>query len=321
MKRPVFACVLALSTLWFATPAQASTLPLPAARASFNAGTLRVDVYGTPGKTPLIFIPGLLCGPWEWAGEIRRFSGDYTIYALTLPGFDRQPAVAGDLFAHVSADIWNLLEAKHIEKPIVVGHSLGGTLGLMLAEQHPNRLRALVAVDGMPILPGMESASAPEREAFAQRTASMIRSLATPAQFEAAEKTYSLPFLMTSPADIDAVAPLAARSDPAASAAWMQADMTLDLRAQLASIAIPVLEIVPFDPKLDAKGPAHLTTAQAKQAYYTSLLRGVPSLTVQAIQPSRHFVMYDQPAALDETIARFVTSVERSENRERPSGS
>lgn len=320
MKRSLLASVLALSTFWFAAPVQASAVPpLPAPRASLRAGTLHVDVYGTPNRQALIFIPGLACGPWEWAGEIRRFSSEYTIYAVTLPGFDGQPAAGGDLFGRVSADIWNLLQTQHIEKPIVIGHSLGGTLGFMLAEQHPDRLRALIAVDGMPIFPGMEAAVPAQRAAFAQRTASMMSALVTPAQFEAAEKTYSLPFLMTSSADINDVAPLTARSDAGAAAAWIQADMTLDLRGQLPSAAVPVLEIAPFDPQIDPRGSKNTATAQSKEAYYSSLLGGLPAVTVQVIQPSRHFVMYDQPEALHESLARFVKKVARPENRE-PSG-
>jgi pimeloyl-ACP methyl ester carboxylesterase len=173
----------------------------------------------------------------------------------------------------------------------------------------------------MPIFPGMETASSSQRNAFGQRTAAMISSLATPAQFEAAEKAYSLPSLMTSPADIDAIAPLVARSDPKATAAWIAQDMTLDVRSQLPSIAIPVLEIAPYDPQIDPMTSAKTATVQGKQAYYASLLHGVPSLEVQVIEPSRHFVMYDQPEALHETLLAFVTSVERAENRERPSGS
>jgi pimeloyl-ACP methyl ester carboxylesterase len=144
---------------------------------------------------------------------------------------------------------------------------------------------------------------------------STMTTLKTPAQFETAERTYSLPFMMTASTDIDAVAPLTARSDPAATAAWMQQDLTLDLRPNLSAIRIPVLEVAPFDPKLDPNGPANISTATEKQAYYASLLQGAQTAKVQVIQPSRHFVMYDQPQALHAAIAAFI------ENREPAGGS
>lgn len=307
MKRFIIASALAASALWFGAPARASIPPaLPAANASFDSGSLHVDVYGTAGKPAMIFIPGLTCGPWEWAGEIARFAPDYTVYALTLPGFDGRAAIRGPLFAAVTGDFWSLLRTRGIEKPILVGHSLGGTLGFMLAEQHSDRLRALVAVDGMPIFPGMESMQPAQRGGIAQQMGAMLSAIATPAAFEAAEKTYSLPYLLTSHSDIAAVAPLTARSDPKAVAQWMQEDMTLDLRPQLGAISVPVLEIAPFDPQFDPKAPAKIATAADKRAYYAALLGGDATARVRVVAPARHFIMYDRPKALDAVIAQFV---------------
>lgn len=109
MKRLAFAGVLALSMLWFNIPANAATPPpLPKADASFTAGSLRIDVYGTAGKPALIFIPGLTCGPWEWSAEIVRFSPTHRIYAVTLPGFDGVPSVKTPLFETASADFCSI---------------------------------------------------------------------------------------------------------------------------------------------------------------------------------------------------------------------
>lgn len=295
MKRLVLASVLAASTLWFSAPASASIPPpLPAANTSFSSGSLHVDVYGTPNKPAMIFIPGLLCGPWEWAGEIRNFSPDYTIYALTLPGFDGQPAIQGALFQTVSSDFWSLLQSRGIEKPIVVGRSLGGTLAIMLAEQHSDRLRAIIAVDGMPIFPGLEKLTPGQREDAAQRFASMLSAAQTPQQFEYAEKTYALPTLMSSPSDIAAVAPLVAKSDPKPSGAWAAEDVRGDLRPQLDRISVPLLEVVP---------------GRALAPYYGSLLAGDSTAHVVPVENSRHFVMYDQPQALHAAIAQFLSGI------------
>src|SRR5579883_1454871 len=136
MKSLIAASALAMSALWFPSSANAETPPaLPRAVQSFDAGSLHVDVYGTPGKPALVLIPGLACGPWEWSGEIARFSPDYAIYALTLPGFDGRAPISGSLFPTVTADFWSMIDAHHLTRPIIAGHSLGGTLGIVLAEQ------------------------------------------------------------------------------------------------------------------------------------------------------------------------------------------
>ena len=65
--------------------ALAISLSLP--QASFNAGILHVDRFGH-GPQKLVVIPALGYGAWGWAGTIDRFSDDYTLYVVTLPGFD-----------------------------------------------------------------------------------------------------------------------------------------------------------------------------------------------------------------------------------------
>ena len=301
MKRFLVPAMMAAALLSGAAPAAAVTPPpLPAASTSFNAGSLHVDVYGTAGKPALVFIPGLTCGPWEWSRQIALFAPDYRIYALTLPGFDGLAAISTPPFATVSADFWKMLAAQHIDKPVVIGHSLGGTTGILLAEQHSNLLRGVIAVDGLPLLPGLDKMTPAQRQTAATQMQTMMGAASTPAAFESAEKTYVLPYLMTSPQDVAAVAPLVSRSDPAGTSAWLAADMEQDLRPGLTAITVPLFEIAPFDPTLDPRNPqSPFATSADKQAYYTSLLAGDATAKVQMVPNSRHFIMYDQPQALD----------------------
>jgi len=302
MKRFLFAIAL---TAFAATASARAAVPppLPAPLKSFDAGSLHVDVYGTPGRRALVFIPGLTCGPWEWAGEIARFSPSYTIYALTLPGFDGHPAIKPPLFTTVANDFWTLLQTRSIVKPTVIGHSLGGTLAIMLAEQNSDKLGGVISVDGLPTFPGMDRMTADQRaQAAAQMTAAMAQA-STPAQFAAMEKTYVLPNLMTSLDDAAVVAPLAARSDIAATAAWTSEDIALDLRPQLTKVSTPLLVIAPFDATLESKV---LPDSAAKRGYYEALLANDPAANVQMIEPSRHFIMYDQPQKLHDAIAAFL---------------
>lgn len=284
-------------------PAAASVPPpAPAPSATFNVGSLRVQQYGD-GQRALIFIPGLACGPWEWSGQIAHFASRYTIYAVTLPGFDGQPPISGPLFATATADFWKLLDEKHITKPVVIGHSLGGTMGFMLATQHPGRLGGVISLDGLPIYPGSAFLTPKKVKAMATATALRLASL-TPAQFAAEEKTQILPYLITAQSDVNAIAPLVAKSDPAASGKWLEEDMLLDLRPELPKANVPILLIAPYDASVDARFGA--STIGAKQAFYAGLVKGAPNLRIVMIDHSRHFAMYDQPQAVSAAIAGFL---------------
>lgn len=302
--------VIAIAALCFTlsgiTARAALPPPLPTASRSFDAGSVHVDVYGTAGKPAVMLIPGLTCGPWEFSGIIARLAPNYSIYALTLPGFDGRSAIQAPLFPTVTADIGKLLQSHSIPNPVIIGHSLGGTLGIALAEHYSPDIRGVVAIDGLPIFPGYDKLSVAQREQYATQMSSMIANAATPAQFEAAERTYSLPYMITSPSDVAAVAPLTARSSPSATAAWMKEDLTTDLRPALSAVTVPLLEIAPYDRTLDTRS---FPTSAAKQSYYESLLAGDRTARVQMIAPSRHFIMYDQPQRLQAAIDYFLSSL------------
>ena len=306
MKSLIAASALAMSALWFPSSANAETPPaLPRAVQSFDAGSLHVDVYGTPGKPALVFIPGLACGPWEWSREIAHFSPSYAIYALTLPGFDGRPSIDTPLFQTVTSDFWTMLDAHGITQPVVVGHSLGGTLAIALAEQHAEKLRGAVAVEGLPVFPGVDKMTAQQRTAAAARFGSMMGAT-TPQQFEATERTAVIPNYVRSKSDVDAIVPLVAKSDPKAAGAWMAADIASDLRPGLHAVTVPLLEVVPYDASFDG---AMFAGAQMKAAYYASLLAGDPTARTAIVPGSRHFAMYDQPAELDGALDTFLSGL------------
>lgn len=299
---------VALLLAFFPVSAKAAVPPpAPTPVATFQVGSLHVTQYGS-GSQALIFIPGLTCGPWAWSGQIAHFAPRYTVYALTLPGFDGQPSISGPLFQTATADFWRFLDQKSITKPIVIGHSLGGTMAFMLATQHPERLAAVISLDGLPIYPASVFMPAASVKAMAARQAARMATM-TPAQFAEVQRTIVLPYLVTSPQDVDAIAPLAAKSDPAATGRWFEEDLTLDLRPSLVQANVPILLLAPYDATVDAQ--YHLSTADAKRAFYASIVKGAPHVTVTIIPNSRHFAMYDQPQAVTDAIAAFIASLNR----------
>jgi N-formylmaleamate deformylase len=304
MKRFSYAlCAAALCFLTFVLPARATTLAtLPAAAESFDLGTLHVARYGS-GPNTIIFIPGLACGPWVWAREINALSQRNTVYTLTLSGFDgRAYAIAGDPFAAFSSDFWSLLEQRKISRPVVIGHSLGGTLAIALAEQHSDRLAGIIALDGLPVFPTLAQADASAREKAATAASTQIAA-ETHEQVMDYEKKY-MAMATLDPTLVDPTAALEARSDPKGIAAWIGADLATDLRPNLVQISVPFVELMPF------AQPSPYTQAQSL-AFYQALVAGAPHVTVVAIPNARHFAMLDQPQAVDDAIVAFLKQVQQ----------
>jgi pimeloyl-ACP methyl ester carboxylesterase len=295
---------LALFALLAKPVLAADALPeLPKPTDSFTVGTLHVDHFGA-GPQPLILIPGLACGPWVWADTVTRLAPTHTLYVLTLPGFDGHPATTrSPLFATFTKDFWQLLATRNIEKPVVIGHSLGGTLGFALAAEHPDRLAALIAIDGLPVFPTLANATPDQRSQLAAQSTAPTAAL-SPAALLDAQTTYMRTVGTISPDLVDRAAKHLAQSDPVAIAAWTKEDLTTDLRPTLKNITLPILELMPYNPA--DKSPY---TQDQTLAFYKSLLAGAPHATVLPLTPARHFAMLDQSETFHKTLTTFLTTL------------
>lgn len=106
-------------------------------RAAAPRGTL-LFVHGL-GESGLCF-EALLAAP---------ALAEWHLLVPDLPGYGRSPwpAEPGGLEGHADhLALW--LRARGAPPVVVVGHSMGGVVGLLLAERHPDLVRALVDVDG-----------------------------------------------------------------------------------------------------------------------------------------------------------------------------
>src|SRR5690606_28813975 len=133
-----------------------------------------------------------------------------------------------------------LIGDQHLEKPVLVGHSLGGTLALMFAAAHSELIGGVVAVDGLPVFPGTEAMDAGQRQALAERVRAQFAGI-SPAAFEAHQLQYMRRVGLADTTKAAAIAGLTARSDAQAVADYAGAAMAVDLRTQLPSIRVPVL--------------------------------------------------------------------------------
>ena len=278
----------------------ASTL-VPAER--FDINGMLVERHGQAG-TPMIFIPGLASGAWAWQDATRQFMADHVVYVLTLPGFDGSAARPGKPMAAALASLDALITTRKLAKPVLVGHSLGGTLAIAHAEQHPGSVGAIVALDGLPVFPGTEQMAQAARADMADGIKARMAGV-TREGFAVQQAQYMRAVGVTDIGRADELARLSARSDPDATIAYMADTLALDLRAELPKITAPVLLMSPYFAADAAQGGP---SEAAKADYYRSLMAGTAHLKVVSISPARHFAMFDQPQQVVDAIRAFLRS-------------
>ncbi len=286
--------------------------PRPKPASVTTVGTLRVEKYGS-GSPAMIFIPGLACGSWVWDGAVQKYSGSHTVYVVTLAGFDGLPAPAGPALDGADASLLQLIATQKLDRPILVGHSLGGLLAIRFGTEHAAMLRGVVSVDALPVFAAFAQSTADQRVAAADGFSAQMRA-APAAQFQAQQQK-TVGSMITDPAVAARASALMAKSDQQASATYMDEFLKTDLRPDLPKLTVPTLEVaaVPTTPAAFEGPQAATTTIADRMAAYkqfeSTLFVGAPNVTIVPIPNSLHFIMLDQPKALYDAIDAFVAGL------------
>ncbi|MEN2738392.1 alpha/beta hydrolase [Microbacterium sp. X-17] len=109
--------------------------------------TIAYDDSGT-GDRAVLLAHGLGCDRSTMAAQVAALEPDFRVINVDLRGHgESDKPVQGyhpDVFAHDLAEVSRLLD---LDKPVLVGHSLGGVSGLRLTHLYPGLLSGLVAMD------------------------------------------------------------------------------------------------------------------------------------------------------------------------------
>lgn len=104
------------------------------------------------GKQAVILIPGFACSGEIWNHTVDILRDDYTCYVLTMPGFAGIAPDADPSFDSWTKKIVGFIRDENIEKPVLIGHSMGGGLALNIASTQRDMLKGIVVVDALPCL-------------------------------------------------------------------------------------------------------------------------------------------------------------------------
>lgn len=113
------------------------------------AGPIVVAEHGG-GGLPLVLVHGMAGDAGFWGAAMRALGGRHRLVIPELRGHGRSgPASDGDYSITACAgDLHAVLDALALERVVLVGHSFGASVAIELASKLPERVAALVVVDG-----------------------------------------------------------------------------------------------------------------------------------------------------------------------------
>jgi N-formylmaleamate deformylase len=265
--------------LVFLLPGQARAAP------AFAPSRFSVEVVGS--GPDVILIPGLTASREVWRGTVAAVPG-YRYHLVQVAGFAGAPArgnVRGEIVAPLAEEISRYIKAAKLRRPAIVGHSMGGTLAMIVAARHPALVGRVMVVDMLPQPAGLLGA----RTADLKGLSGLLRGLGSTEEgrslIDTAIRLFGDDQAVNTKSDADVVA----------RATHELADT--DLTPELPRIRAPLTVLYAV------ADPAY---AASTDRTYARAYAAVAAARLIRIDRSGHMIMRDQPARFREALKAFL---------------
>jgi pimeloyl-ACP methyl ester carboxylesterase len=107
-----------------------------------------ISFYKAGKGEPVILIHGIGLRLESWVDQIKLLKKNYTVFAIDLPGHGKSKPLSKKkvYLKNYCNEIIKFIKINKINKPILVGHSLGALIAIEIAGLSPNILKCVVAV-------------------------------------------------------------------------------------------------------------------------------------------------------------------------------
>ena len=314
MIRAALLAALMLAAAPAAVLAQDATAAHGHHHADFASDRIHVRVDGDMDGRDIILIPGLSSSPEIWQETVDHLTAQdgagWRVHRIHVHGFAGAPAegnaqtgdAPGLVAAPVAEEIARYIRENDLPRPAVVGHSMGGTIGLMLAARHPDLVGRLMVVDMIPFMGAMFGAPGATAESVTPVADQIWAAQAnTPREAYVAQATTAITGMINTEGRREEALEDMRESDQKVSAAAYRELVVTDLRPELSKITAPteVLYVKFNDPRM---------TPELTDAIYRMSYANLPGATLKRIDDSAHFIMFDQPQAFHAELDAFLSA-------------
>jgi pimeloyl-ACP methyl ester carboxylesterase len=272
----------------FAFLLASGTVPAAAAPAPFQSDRISVTVRGN--GPDVVLIPGLAASAGIWNGTVAAIPG-YRYHIVQVAGFAGTPArgnARGRVAAGVADEIARYLVQAGLSRAAIVGHSMGGSIAMMLAARHPEAAGKVMVVDMVPAPAGPFGLPGPVAGPLARLIGGGFQGVERGRrELQALVGRFGSTDWLKTRSDVDVVG----RS--------VEELLATDLTADLRRIRAPVTVVYA------CAEPVKLTCPTVGGVYARAYSRR-PGTRLVRVEGSGHTIMADKPAAFRAALGAFL---------------
>jgi pimeloyl-ACP methyl ester carboxylesterase len=255
--------------------------------------------YTDEGPGPVVvLLHGFPISRVMWEPQVSGIGSIYRIIAPDLRGHGDSPAPEG-IFTmdEMADDVIELLDTLHLDEPVVVGGlSMGGYVALSLVARYPHRVGALMLMDTR------AGADTPEAAQKREESAQAVIAAGNPGPVIEAmiPRLFTKKTLDLHPERVEPVRAAMEKNTPRGIAGALRGmAIRPDRRGDLAAITVPTLVLV---------GDEDVITPPAEAQ---AMADAIKNASLAVIPDAGHLAPYEEPAAANAVIFRFLESLER----------
>lgn len=100
--------------------------------------------------SPLIILHGLFGSSDNWYTLAKVFAERFTVYLVDQRNHGQSPQSVEFDYKLLTEDLEEFIQEHAIQKPVIMGHSMGGKAAMNFAIKYPGQLSKLIVVDIVP---------------------------------------------------------------------------------------------------------------------------------------------------------------------------
>ncbi|MDG5491139.1 alpha/beta fold hydrolase [Psychroserpens sp. SPM9] len=254
---------------------------------TLQAQTKAFEVEVKGQGDPILLFPGFTSTGDVWKDVVADLSKTYECHIFTFAGFGDVAPIETPWLPKIRNSISQYISHHKLDEATIIGHSLGGTLGLWLATEKNAKYTKVIVVDALPstgalMMPNFNSETIvydnPYNKRLLQMDAisfeAMATQMATAMSLNKDKHTLIRDWIL--------------KADRKTYVYGYTDLLKLDLRESISKITVPITVLAATEPY----GKDLVTKT------YETQYKNLKAYTIKFAEESAHFIMFDQPGWL-----------------------